>query len=221
MDDWRGIAIVLGGLAGAILFLAGSGYAVYRIARYAKYQTLKKLLADWDTLENEEKTALAEKFNKMGLDISDELGYDFVRQQAERSMLIMQRGKLGRAMTLQRMALGELIKYAARAGQSLPEEINAQLSKLDKSQDRIWDENNVDNLKDILPEELTAFSVMQTKIGSIRQRIYDNNPAFRPQNTDVYQRAGTKLFEEVENALKEEEKEVKDIDPVDYEPIID
>jgi hypothetical protein len=221
MDDWRGIAIILGGFAGAILFLTASGFALYRIARYVKYRMLKKLLADWDTLANEEKTALAEKFNKIGLDISDELGYDFVQEQAARSMLIMQRSKLGRAMVFQRLALGELIKYAAKAGQNLPEEINAQVSKLGKSQDRIWDENNVDNLKDILPEELTNFSGMQTKIGSIRQRIYDNNPAFRPQNTDVYQRAGTKLFEEVENALKEEEKEAKDLDPVEYDPIID
>jgi hypothetical protein len=221
MDDWRGIAIVLGGFAGAILFLTASGFAVYQLARYVKYRILKKLLADWDTLENEEKTALADKFNKIGLDISDELGYDFVQQQAERSLMIMQRNKLGRAMVFQRMALEEMIKYAAKAGQSLPEEINALMSKIGNSQDRVWDENNVDNLKDILPEELTVFSGVQTKIGTIRQRIYDNNQAFRPQNTDAYKNASAKLFEEVENALKEEEREVKEIDPVDYEPIID
>ncbi|MBE7174028.1 MAG: hypothetical protein INR73_25870 [Williamsia sp.] len=221
MDDWRGIVIVAGGLAGVILFLSASGYAVYRIARYVKYKQLKDLLTNWDQLENAEKLELAARFKRIGVNISDEIGYDFVKQQAERTTLLMQRNKLGKAMTLQRMALNEMIQYAAKAGKSIPGEINALLDKLGISQDRIWNEENKDNLKDILPDELTNFESMQINIGNIRDRIYELNPVFRPQNTDFYQGISAKLYDEVESALRDEEREPTELDPVESEILID
>lgn len=204
--DWKEIAMLVGIVVGGFLTLAGAAYLIYRIQRAIRYRSLKNLLADWEGMSNAQQQELANKFRDLDVDISDEIGYDFVKQQAERMSLLWQRERLGRALYTQREALKELLTY------STDDDIQQLLLDVHKSQRRLFDKANYNDLKDIVPDEISKFPGVQDKIKAIRDRLYQENTAFNPRTADLYRINGGKIFEDLQKSVKQDAKEENEID---------